>query len=66
MATMKDVESIDDERHLGHGWWFNLRPGLKWKGYETHTIRRDTKRECLYELKTNVVPCNCDHCVKAP
>lgn len=66
MAVMSDVESIDDERSDGHGWWFYLRKGLKWDGRNTHSIHRETKRECLYELKNSVVVCGCYECIKAP
>lgn len=65
MATMRVVESVDDERNLGHGWWFYLKPGWRWVGYNTHCIHRDTKRECLEELRINVEPCDCADCLKA-
>ena len=66
MATMSAVRLVDDERGDGHGWWFYLRKGLKWGNRNTHSIHRETKAECLYELKNSVVECDCAECVKAP
>lgn len=65
MATMKVVAEVVDEREYDAGWWFYLKPGWKWEGYGTHAIRRDLKKDCLWELKTNVVPCNCLICKSA-
>lgn len=64
MATMRIVEQIIDERNDGHGWWYFLKPGWKREGYDTHSLRADTKREINKQLKTEVVACNCAECIE--
>jgi hypothetical protein len=62
MATMAAVSEVIDERAYGHGWWYYLKPGWKRRGYETHALRADTKREINQILREEVVPCDCPHC----
>lgn len=63
MPTMKIVQEIIDERNDGHGWWYVLLPGWKRDGYEYHTLHAETKKEVMFQLRNEVVPCDCKSCI---
>lgn len=66
MATMSAVAEVIDERAYGHGWWYILKPGWKRRGYDTHQLRADTKRELKEMLRDEVVACDCCDCKSNP
>ncbi len=59
------IESVEDYRSSGEGYWVHLACGWRTYDYETHSIHEDALKDVLWNLR-HVKPCLEPGCCKVP